>query len=800
MNKQLLLFLLSTILVIGLTDCTAPSGSSSEQAPVAEPVDLVAPLVDAANSRWFFFNSATRPFGMVNLSPDMIINGAWNSGYRYHQDTIRCFSHVHAWQLSAIPVLPTVGDFKGHLGPDTYGSRYSHENELVRAGYHQVLLEDYGINAELTATTRVGFHRYTFPESEQSHIHVDFSTFLGPCDTEEGYARKVSDREIEGYALMGPTRRRPKSTYVFFVMQFDQPFETFGGWRNGELLTDLEEIEGAETGAYVTFSTSEGDRRLMKVALSYVSAEQARLNLETELPHWDFDQTVADAREDWNNWLSRIRIEGGTAEEQSRFYTDLWHALQGRRILSDVNGQYCDMTGPERRIGQIPLDEDGRPRFNHYNSDSFWGAQWTLNTLWHLVYPRVAEEFVNSMLLMYQDGGLIPRGPSGGNYTFVMTGASSTPFIVSAYMKGLRGFDADLAYEGLRKNHMPGGIMSKAGYEHRTTTGGGLEYYIERGYIPHPLPDEIRGRGFHEDGSGQTLEYAYQDWTLAQMARALGKDDDYKLFMERTRNYQNIWNPDLDWMWIRRLDGSWAEPVDILQYGNGWVEGNAAQFTWWVPQDVAGLIELIGGREAFTEKLNDVFERAQAHDFVSAKSHDAGEQRENRRKYLNYGNQPCMQTAYLFNYSGAPWLTQKWSRAVVEQVYSGVSPDFGYSGDEDQGLMGALAVLMKMGLFSMQGGTNLEPLYEIGSPIFDNITIQLDPDYYAGETFTIEIRNNSPENMYIQSAKLNDGELSRPWFYHHTLVEGGRLVLDMGPEPNKDWGSRPEDAPPSMSK
>ncbi len=263
-----------------------------------------------------------------------------------------------------------------------------------------------------------------------------------------------------------------------------------------------------------------------------------------------------------------------------------------------------------------------------------------MNTLWHLVYPKVTEEFVNSMLLMYKDGGLIPRGPSGGNYTYVMTGASSTPFIVSAYMKGIRGFDIELAYEGLRKNHMPGGMMSKAGYEHRTFTGGGLEYYIDRGYILHPLPRGVRGKGFREDGSGQDSEYAYQDWTLAQMAKALGKNEDYDLFMQRAENYKNIWNDDLGGMWVKREDGKWAEPVDMLLYDNGWVEGNAAQYTWWVPHDVKGLIQLVGNREAFTEKLNNTFETAQTHDFVSAKSHNAGEQRENRRKYLNYGNQP----------------------------------------------------------------------------------------------------------------------------------------------------------------
>lgn len=761
-----------------------------------DPVDLVEPLVDAANSRWFFFNSATRPFGMVNLSPDMVINGAWNSGYRYNQDTIRSFSHIHAWQLSGIPVLPTKGTFKGHLGAEAYGSTYSHDKEEVKAGYHQIFLESYGINAELTATTRAGFHRYTFPKSDQSHIHIDFSTFLGPSDTESGYAKKLSDTEIEGYALMAPTRRRPKATYVYYVIQFDKAFDSFGGWKDGELLNAIEEVEGANTGAYVSFKTEENEQRLMKVGISYVSESQARKNLEAELPAWDFDQVVADSRTVWNEWLSKIEVKGGSEVEQRRFYTDLWHALQGRRIISDIDGKYTDMTGPKKRTAQIPLDEAGKPLFNHYNSDSFWGAQWTLNTLWHLVYPKVSEEFVNSMLLMYKDGGLIPRGPSGGNYTYVMTGASSTPFIVSAYMKGIRGFDAELAYEGMKKNHMPGGIMAKSGYEHETFIGGGLDFYLDRGYIPHPLPTPQKG--YHEDGTGQTLEYAYQDWTLSEMAKALGKDSDAKIFAERGQNYRNVYKQTLGWVWVKNIDDKWEENVDVLRYDNGFVEGNAAQFSWFVPHDLHSLVDLMGGQKFFNEALQSSFLKAARHDFVSKKGETEEETKQNRRVYINYGNQPSMQTAFIFNYSGNPYLTQYWSREVVEKVYSGISPEAGYSGDEDQGLMGALAVLMKMGIFSMKGGASQEPYYDIGSPIFEEIRIKLDPEYYLGAEFVIEAKNSSSQNRYIQSANLNGEVLDKPWFYHKDLVKGGSLKLDMGAEPNTQWGSSLEALPPKI--
>ncbi|KPM47083.1 GH92 family glycosyl hydrolase [Jiulongibacter sediminis] len=762
------------------------------------PVDLVYPHLDAANSRWFFFNSASRPFGMVNLSPDNEVNGAWNAGYRYKKDSIKCFSHIHAWQLSGIPVLPVSGEFKGHLGADVYGSSFSHDVEIVKPGYHKVVLDSYGITAELTSTTRVGFHQYSFPEAAESHILFDFSTFLGPTDTERGYVKKVNDTEIEGYAIMGPTIRRPKSFKVYFVARFDQPFEQIRAWEKGKL-KEFENnlIEGEDIGAYVSFATQQNEKRKMKVAISYVNTNQARLNMDTELPHWDFEECVRESQEQWNEMLSRIKIEGGTEKEQRRFYTDLWHALQGRRIVSDVNGKYIDYTGERPKVGQIPLNENGEPKFNHHNSDSFWGAQWTLNTLWHLVYPEVTESFVNSMLLMYEDGGLIPRGPSGGNYTYVMTGAATTPFVSSAYLKGLKGFDAEKVYEGLHKNHFEAGMMSKAGYEHNTIKGGGVEYYINQGFVPHPLSE--RRYGFHQDGTTQTLEYAYQDFALAQMAQKLGKTDDYHLFMSRAKNYRNLWNENLKVFWNRDKDGNWEAKPDLLRYDHGFEEGNAAQYRWWVPHDIKGLIDLYGGRKAFIDTLNTAFERAEKHDFVSGKAHDQELQEELRRVYINYGNQPSIETAFLFSYAGAPWLTQYWSRKVVNKVYSDLTPELGYSGDEDQGLMGSLAVLMKIGLFSVNGGTTDQPFYEIGSPVFDKVTISLNPDYYPGESFVIEAAGNNHDNVFVQAATLNNTKLRKAWLPHEELVKGGTLKLQMSNKPNKKWGKAEVLAPPSMS-
>jgi len=775
----------------------AVSSAQGVSKPQSRFVDLVEPMVDAAHSRFFYFSSASRPFGMVNLSPDMALKGTWNTGYRYNEDTIKVFSHIHCWELSGIPVLPTTGVFKGQLGPDNYGSSYSHQQEIARPGYHKVVLKDYGVTAELTSTTRVGFHKYTYPKSLASHILFDFTTMLGSSETQSARVKKISSQSIEGEVTMAATIRRPKPITVYFVTDFDKPFESFNGWQDGKLTGVQEQVSGSHNGVYVSFATAANEVRQMKVAISYVSIEEARKNMQAELPHWDFNRIVKESSNEWNEWLSRIQVEGGSLTEQRRFYTDLWHALQGRRIVSDVSGTYIDNTGAQPRKRQIPLGANGKPKFNEYNSDSFWGAQWSLNTLWHLVYPEVTESFINSLLLMYDDGGLIPRGPSGGNYTYVMTGAATTPFIVSAYLKGIRGFDIAKAYEGMRKDHFPGGMMSKVGYEHTTFKGGGIEEYMELGYVPYPL-SKIK-YGFHMDGSTQTLEYAYQDYALAQMAKVLGKKEDYELFSKRALNYQNVFNKDTGWMWTRNREGKWNQPIDILQYEHGFEEGNAAQYTWWVPHDVKGLINMMGGADVFTNKLNRSFLEARTHSFVSGKSENPTDQELLRRVYINYGNQPCMQTPFLFNYAGKPWLTQYWTRQLIDSVYSGISPQKGYSGDEDQGLMGSLAVLLKIGLFSTNGGTSEKPFYEISSPIFSKVTIKLNPKYYPGKEFVIVARNNAPGNVYIRKASLNGISWNQPWFLHDTLVKGGKLVLDMDASPNKLWGSDLSKAPPSMS-
>lgn len=772
-----------TLLIILIFLSLVANSQKQEQ----KPVDLVYPLLDAANSRWFYFSSASRPFGMVSLFPDNQINGTWRSGYRYKVDTVKCFSHIHEWQLSGIAVMPVTftKDVLQEIFTD-YKSHFSHEYEKIKPGFHALTLSRYNIEVELTASDRVGFHKYDFPKGNQNAILFELGGQLGPSEMIEGGFEQISDTEIRGYTVNGPTTRRPKPYPVFFSAVFNQPLKNIYLYHNGKIEEGLSEWSGKEGKILVELQDNTLQPLLMKVGISYTSEEGAANNRKTEIPHWEFNKTRTEATEHWNSMLGRINIEGGSQKQQRRFYTDLWHAIQGRRHITDVDGKYADFTGQARVIKQVPLNEKGKPKFNMFNSDSFWGAQWTLNTLWSLVYPEIVEEFCNSFLEYYKNGGLLPRGPSGGNYTYVMTGAQMTPFFVSAWQKGIRGFDIDLAYEGLRKNHMPGGMMGKVGYEHNTFKGGGIEYYIEKGYVPYPLSDTFYGG--HQEGAGLTLEYAYQDWCLAQLSRALNKDMDYKLFMKRSHNFRHLYNAAEGFMVPKDKEGRWKSPYDPLLYQNGYVEGNGAQFTWFVPHDLKSLFSLMGGRDSAVARLNHQFELAQPYRFCDQHPEKEKIFFNDSRMWINYSNQPNMQAAFIFNYADAPWLTQYWSRMVVDSAYSALSPYFGYNGDEDQGLMGSLSVLMKIGLFQMRGGTEENPRYEIGSPIFDKVTITLNPEYYKAKQFTIIANNTSSDNKYIVSAKINGKKLNKFYINHSDINSGGTLLLEMADKSNKEWG------------
>jgi predicted alpha-1,2-mannosidase len=735
---------------------TALATAGAFAAPAKQPVDWVNPRIDTVKPRWFYFASACRPFGMVNLSPDTKTQGDWDAGYRDGDDTIRCFSHLHGWQLAGLPVMPLTA----RSALKDYSSKFSHADEVIRPGYHKVVLQTHGITSELTSTTRVGFHRNLYPACESARVLLDLTAPLMECEILRQEARPTADKAaVEGSFILSPTARRPKPLQVCFVAAFDHAFTRIGDWQDGKVLVDF----GTLTKPL-----------LMKVALSYTGIEGARANLAAELPHWDFDRVCKESADDWNRWLGRIEVSGGTDAQTTKFYTDLWHALLGRRIMSDADGKYIDNTGasPVIRQGKLP----------HHNFDALWGAHWSLNVLWPMAWPEVMDEFAETMVNMYRNGGLIPRGPSGGNYTYVMIGDPAASFFAAAWAKGIRGWDAETAYAGLRKNAFPGGIRDHAGYEHRANaSGGGMKYYVERGYVPEDIPG---GQGGHRQGAAMTLEYAYQDWCLSQLARGLGKTDDAELFAKRAKNHANLWDKESGWIRPRRMDGSWHEPFGPVAEGfaaKGFVESTSAIYTFFVPHDLTGLAELFGGPVRMADRLEENFRKAEPQRFLAKHGNHAV-------AWVDYENQPSTGLAHVFAHLGQPWRSQYWVRRVHAAAFSDITPHGGYNGDEDQGQMGALSALMAMGLFDMEGGAAAKPAYDLTAPLFGRVVIHLDPRYSAGRTFTIVTRNNKPDNPYIQSARLNGQTWTSYRLPHAALASGGILELDLGPEPNQQWG------------
>lgn len=756
-------------------------------APAEEPVDLVAPLAGTTEARFDYFAAASLPFGMVALSPDTHHGELWNSGYRYDDKYIQCFSHIHNIQLAGIPVMPAVGPCRGHLGMEANQATFSHESEIVKPGYHRVELTDRGITAELTATCRVGFHRYTFPAAKEAHLLMDLGAPIGMTGIEHAAASRVSPTEITGEVVMSPTYRRKVPCTVYFVAQVDRAMSSFGGWRPGadgkRELVELPDgrISGIQSGVHLTFADlAAGEKIQMKVALSYVSVEQAKKNLLAELPGWDFDATSKAASGAWNSLLGRIQVDGGTREQRSKFYTDLFRMGIGKRNYNDVDGQYTDRAGAAPVVRTLPLDEAGKPKFNLLDMDCLWGSQWNLNLLWMLAWPDVARDVAESFLEYYKHNGVMPRGVWGGRDSYVMVGDPTTPLLAAMACQGRADFDLKQAYAAARKNAFPGGVRDRSGYEASAEpTGGGMPDYVRLGYVPVEV--QQRTTGWHSGGTALTLEYAYQDWCLAQLARLTGEKQDVEWFTKRAGNFRNVFDPTSGWMRPRHADGSWMEnfkPVaDDDKQSPGFIEGNSAQYSYYVPQDVPGLIDLMGGRAKFIERLNDSFTKAEERGFRTPHG-------QHSRGWVEYGNQPSGSMAYLFNHAGAPWLTQYWVRRVHHAMFSSPKPDGGYHGDDDQGQLGALSALMSIGLFDVQGGVGEEPDWELTTPMFDEIRV----DLRNTKNLTIRVHRQHDDDGFIRSAVFNGKPVKGFSIPTKLLLQGGLLEISIAAEADKTWG------------
>jgi len=751
----------------------------------ADPEDLtqyVDPLIGTAHCRWFHFAPGAIPFGMAKPGPST--NGhlgnksGWQAvGYDSRHNSIEGFPNFHENQIGGIVFMPTTGKLitvPGNLDSAGSGYRSSFEkkDEIVQPGYYSVLLKDYGIRAEVTAAKRVSYHRYTFPAGKQSNILFDIGNKQGESGEVKNALVKInSDGRIEGYVETIPVYinkyQAGSSVIMYFSAEIDKKPGSFGIFHGSVVGPGKKEASGAGAGLYLTFDTKNSESIVIKAGLSYTSVENARLNLMQEAAELNFDDAREMAHKTWNSYLGRIRVEGKNHKDKVKFYTGLYHALLGRGLANDVNGAYPKNNGT---AGQIPLDKTGKPIHNLYNTDAIWGTQWNLIQLWALVYPEYLSDFIQSHLLVYKDTGWLGDGLATSKFISGV-GTNQVPLaIVAAYMCGIRDFDIQEGYRASLKNEVTS--------ENRIMGAGKMDVgqFVKFGYVPYVKKMNAYSE-LWKFSCSHTLEYSYTSFAVAQFARSLGKESDYKILMDLSKGWEKIFHPGFKLMWPKLENGEFLAEFDPKEAFNGFQEGNAYQYSFYVPHDPEGIIAKIGKVE-FNNRLDSIFIISEKDLFGGGEVIDAFA---GIKKLYNHGNQPCLHYSWLFNHSGMPSKTQKWVRAICNDFYGteGIH-GYGFGQDEDQGQLGGWYVMAGIGLFDVKGLITPESRFGIGSPVFDKITINLNKKYYPGEKFVIETENNSPENFYIQSMAVNGKNLSETFVPFSTVVAGGKLTIKLG--------------------
>ncbi len=689
------------------------------------------------------FPGAMVPFGMVQISPDTRWeNWDGSSGYHYSDKTIMGFSQTHlsgtgAPEFCDILFMPTTGEPTVITGDENnsktgYRSSFNHKNEFASAGYYSVLLDDYNIKAELTSTTRSGFHRYTFPKSDRSNIIIDLKN---RDHVLESNLEIISDTEIQG---LRRSKRWAKDQYVYFYAKFSKPFKSYGLAIDDKIVEGIKKANGKNIKAFVQYQTEENEEILVKIGLSTVSIEGARKNLEAENSAWKFDKIKNKAEQLWENHLSKIEIKGGTERERRIFYTGLYHTAMAPITLNDVDSSY---RGVDRKIHKTK-------DFIRYSVWSLWDIFRTQMPLYTIIEPSRMNDYIKTFLEIYKNGGRLPHWEIWGEYSGSMIGHHSLPIILDAYSKGIRDYDVDLIYKAM-KNQVD-------------NTGS----YATMGYQPGGSVSEV-------------MEFSYNDWCIAEMAKHLGKEKDYQQYQKRAQFYKNYFDASTGFMRPRNEDGSWLTPFDPTEGTHHFVEGNSYQYSLFAPHDINSLIDSIGGDVKFDKWLDNLFTIQSKHDNVIVDATGLIGQ-------YAHGNEPSHHMAYLYNYIGKPWKTQSLIRQILETLYDD-KPD-GISGNEDCGQMSAWYIMSAMGFYPVCPG---EPTYVIGTPIFDEVTIHLE----NGKKFTIKAENVSLQNKYIQSVTLNGEKYNRSYFSHSEILNGSTFVFKMGDKPNKKWGSAKKTRP-----
>lgn len=712
------------------------------------------------------YPGATVPFGMVAVSPDTYNNGwDWCSGYHYSDTSIMGFSHTHLSGTGIgdmLDVLLMPGAGPEHTQPGSrehpeegYRSRFSHSEEKAEPGYYAVLLKDYGIRAELTATSRAAIHRYTFPAGDMSHFVVDLGHGYGvPSRVAESHLRVLDSftltggRTVNGWA---------KGRRIFFAMRFSKPFRSVNLVSDQEPLDpNVREAAGKSLQALLRYSTGAGEVIQVKVGISGVSVEGAVRNLDAEIPGWDFDAVRRAAQNAWREALSRIRIDGATPKQKEIFYTALYHCLLAPTLFDDVDGNYRAMDGSVRRLP---------PGSHNYSTFSLWDTYRAEHPLLTLIYPERVPDWVNCLIRMSEESPAgMPVWPLQGIETGTMTGYHSVSVIAEALAKGFRSIDYARAYGPMRKRALEDDFR-------------GLRYFRALGFLPS---DKIA------ESATRTLEYSYDAWAVAQVARYLGKMDDYRLLMAQSRNFRNLFDKETGFIRPRLEAGAWASPFDPTATGTtqrwrDFTESNSWQGTWAAQHAPEAYIELLGSKEAFIRKLDELFE---------IKTEIKGEVPLDMTGLIGmyaHGNEPSHHVAYLYNYAGAPYKSQQRVRQILDTQYDS-QPD-GLAGNEDCGQMSAWYVMSALGFYAVNPASGN---YVFGTPLFDKAILDLG----GGRNLKIEAKRNAPSDIFIQSVRLNGKAHDKVWFHHREIAGGGTIEFIMGSKPNRNFGAAPSSLPP----
>ena len=756
---------ISSLVIAGLLI----SPAIQAQTKSANPAQYVRPII-GTQRMGHTYPGATVPFGMVQLSPDTDTipyekNGRYNpdvykycAGYQYDDKTIVGFSHTHFSgtghsDLGDFLVMPTVGPLKLNPGVDSiprsgFRSAFSHTNETAEAAYYKVKLDDYNITAELTATNRVGFHQYTFPKSDSAHIILDLMSGIYNYDDKNvwTFVRVENDTLVTGYRQ---TNGWGRTRTVYFAMTFSKPFYQYGNknfsprqvyrgfWGKFDQSKNFPDIAGKQIRAYFDFKTTDGEKIKMKFALSSVSTAGALQNLRAEAPGWNFEQVKKQGQDLWNQELNKVAIEA-SEEDKINFYTSMYHAFISPTTYMDVDGSY-------KGLDQLSHKANG---FTNYTTFSLWDTYRALHPLFNILQPKRNGDMVRSMLAHYEQSVLhmLPIWSHHANENWCMTGYHSVSVIIDAIMKGNTTIDAKKALEA---------CVATA----RNRKFDGLDYYIDKGYIP------VDRNG---TGVSTTLEYAYDDWCIAQLAKKLNRMDIYNEFIKRSANYKNVFDPTTGFMRAKLNDGTFKKDFDVLStHGQGFIEGNSWNYSLYVPHDPASLIEMSGGKDRFAAHLDSLFTMELPDEFFK-ETEDIT--RDGIIGNYVHGNEPAHHAAYLYNWTNAPWKTQATTRMILKRQYH-TGPD-GLGGNDDCGQMSAWYIFSTLGFYPVAPGSTE---YQITSPAITSATLKLE----NGKTFQIKTVNQSDENVYIQKIELNGKPYNKLSITHGEIMAGGTITFHM---------------------